>query len=297
MPVSQASTSGKGSTLSDCNGNGWQFRHNQSNVLNRNKIMSTHMEKKLAKSLEREKAANRAKDEFLAALSHELRTPLNPVMLLASSGASNDELPQQVRTDFDTICKNIEVESRLIDDLMDLTLIARGKLSLHRAKVDVHAILQDTISIVENEMQKKQIFLRIHFLALHHEMFADAVRLRQIFWNVIKNAIKYTPGGGQISLETEPFASDKVLVKIRDSGIGMSAEEITTVFDKFAQGGHGLGGLGLGLAICRKLVELHSGSIYATSSGKGKGSVFSIILPVMRPVKKKSQRIDSKLNQ
>jgi signal transduction histidine kinase len=272
-------------------------RPNQSNVQHRTKIMNTNIEKKLAQSLEREKAANRAKDEFLAALSHELRTPLNPVMLLASSGAHNDELPLQVRTDFDTICKNIELETRLIDDLMDLTLIARGKLSLHRARVDVHSILQDTISMVENEIQKKQIFMKIHFLALYHEMFADAVRLRQIFWNVMKNAIKYTPHGGQISLETEPLANDKLLVKISDSGIGMSAEEMTTVFDKFAQGEHGLGGLGLGLAICRKLVELHSGSIYAASSGKGKGSVFSIILPVARPAKKRPQRIDSKVNQ
>lgn len=282
--------------LPGCDRNRSQSGHIQSNVQRCIKIMSTHTEKKLAESLAREKAANRAKDEFLAALSHELRTPLNPVMLLASSGAHNDELPPQVRTDFDTICKNIELETRLIDDLMDLALITSGKLSLHRDRVDVHAILQDTLSMVENEIQKKQIFLKIHFLARYHEMFADAVRLRQIFWNVVKNAIKYTPYGGQISLETEPFQGDKVLVKVSDSGIGMSADEIGTVFDQFSQGEHGLGGLGLGLAICRKLVELHSGSIYAASSGKGKGAVFSVILPVMRPAKKRSSRADLKLN-
>jgi signal transduction histidine kinase len=244
--------------------------------------MGKQHEKKLVRWLAREKAANRAKDQFLAVLSHELRTPLNPALLLASDGAHNDELPSQVRKDFDTICQNIEIEARLIDDLLDLSRIASGKLTINRNPVAVHNILQDVVCIIDKEIAQKHIFLTLHFKAARHEISGDPVRLKQIFWNVLKNAIKFTAAGGQITVETETLANNKLVVKISDTGIGMNADEIRTVFDKFSQGTHGMGGLGLGLAISRKLVKLHSGSIQAASLGKGKGAVFSIILPLLK---------------
>jgi signal transduction histidine kinase len=244
--------------------------------------MGKQHEKKLVRWLAREKAANRAKDQFLAVLSHELRTPLNPALLLASDGAHNDELPSQVRKDFDTICQNIEIEARLIDDLLDLSRIASGKLTINRNPVDVHNILQDVVCIIDKEIAQKHIFLTLHFKATRHEILGDPVRLKQIFWNVLKNAVKFTAAGGKITVETETPANNKLSIKISDTGIGMNADEIRTVFDKFSQGAHGMGGLGLGLAISRKLVKLHSGSIHAASLGKGKGAVFSIIFPLLK---------------
>lgn len=243
--------------------------------------MSSRIERKLAQSLAREKAVNRAKDEFLAALSHELRTPLNPVLLLASEGASNQNLPPQVRTDFDSICKNIEIEARLIDDLLDMARIKRGKFALSRSVVDVHAALQSAVSIVEGEIAQKHIFLKVHFRATLHQIHGDYIRLQQIFWNVLRNAVKFSSNGGQITLDTDTFA-DKLIVKVTDTGIGMTREEIKNIFDEFSQGAHGKVGLGLGLAISRKLVELQGGSIQATSLGKNKGATFSIEFPVTK---------------
>src|SRR5215472_16274545 len=152
--------------------------------------MNTRLERRLAQNLARERASSRAKDEFLAALSHELRVPLNPVLLLASDGAGNRDLPPEVRKDFDMICNSIEVEARLIDDLLDLTRISRGKLALKRSAVDVHAVLQRAISMVDNEMEQKQIFLKADFRATQHHIDADPVRLQQVFWNILRNAVK-----------------------------------------------------------------------------------------------------------
>jgi two-component system CheB/CheR fusion protein len=239
-------------------------------------------EKELAEILAREQAANRAKDNFLAALSHELRTPLNPVLLLASDSANDPDLSPQVRANFDTICKNIELEARLIDDLLDLSRITHGKLVINQSELDVHDVLNDAISTVINEIEKKQIFLKLELHADSYKIFGDAVRLQQVFWNVLKNAMKFTHEGGQIRIESQTLPGDKILIKITDTGIGMDLDEVEPIFGAFAQGTHHFGGLGLGLAISRVLVELHSGSIRASSPGKGKGATFSIELPLIK---------------
>ncbi len=259
--------------------------------------MSTRKERRLAKKLRREKAESRAKDEFLAALSHELRIPLNPVLLLASHGAGNRDLPAEIRKNFDTICDNIEVQACLIDDLLDLTRISRRKLALKLCIVDVHAALQKAVAIVENELVQKEIFLKMHFQAIHHHVDADPVRLQQIFWNILRNAVKFTKVGGQIALETETI-DKQLLIRITDTGIGMAPDEIRNIFQAYSQGSHCLGGLGLGLAISRKLVELHDGSIHAASLGKGKGATFSIKLPfarVSRELKESSRPAASRI--
>jgi CheY-like chemotaxis protein len=249
----------------------------------------------LAESLTREQAArehaeraNRAKDDFLAALSHELRTPINPVLLLASDAAKNRDLPLSARSDFEIIRKNVELEARLIDDLLDLTRITFGKLFLDLRMVDAYAILQDAISAAKPDLDAKQIKPTLDLNAEEHNVLADAVRLQQVFWNILKNAVKFTPEKGQITVESSVSADGESLcVKVIDSGIGMTREELDRIFTAFSRGNHQaarrFGGLGLGLAISRKLIELHSGQISASSSGSGRGSTFTIELPLARP--------------
>jgi CheY-like chemotaxis protein len=231
-------------------------------------------------------AASRAKDDFLAMLSHELRTPLNPVLLLASEWARSPELPPRVRADFDGIRRNIELEARLIDDMLDITRLSRGKLLLNLELVNAHTVLRDSINTVRGDMEEKKITLVSNLAAANPMVFADAVRLQQIFWNVLKNAVKFTPKEGTISVETES-AKAQLTVRITDTGIGMDTDEINRIFEAFSQGAHvGFGGLGLGLAISRKLIELHHGAIRAASEGKGRGATFVIELPVQPKVRK-----------
>jgi PAS domain S-box-containing protein len=240
-------------------------------------------------------AASRAKDDFLAALSHELRTPLNPVLLVASDAAENANLPPEIRADFDMIRRNVELEARLIDDLLDLTRITRGKLSLEKRPLDVRAVLKDAIAIVQTDVGKKQISLTFDYKAAQHMISGDAVRLQQIFWNVLKNAVKFTPDGGRIMIETRTLAeSGNIAVKITDTGIGMTADEISHIFEAFSQGDHAaasgahrFGGLGLGLTISRMLVELHSGVIRAASIGRDQGATFTIEFPCLQAKEKK----------
>ncbi|HTB85641.1 MAG TPA: PAS domain-containing protein [Candidatus Sulfotelmatobacter sp.] len=230
-------------------------------------------------------SASRAKDNFLAALSHELRTPLNPALLIASESADNHELPGEVRSNFETIRKNIELEARLIDDLLDLTRITAGKMILNQDMVNVHYILADALRTVQTDQQEKNIPVTIKLDATHSLIDGDPVRLQQIFWNVLKNAVKFTPANGQITVETGNGADGQIIIKITDNGLGMSEAEVARIFAPFAQGDHArgnthqFGGLGLGLAIAKNLVELHGGKISARSAGVGLGSVFTIELP------------------
>jgi CheY-like chemotaxis protein len=222
----------------------------------------------------------------LATLSHELRTPLNPVLLIASDAANNQELSPRVRTDFDTIRKNIELEARLIDDLLDLTRIARGKIILDRRYLAVHSVLHDAIAQERDKLTQKRITLHLRLDAARQTVYADPVRLQQIFWNLLNNAVKFTPAGGNITVETA-VSESKLVVKITDSGIGMTPEEVGRVFSAFAQGsqvavenGRRFGGLGLGLAISQKLAELHYGKMNASSLGRDQGAAFTVEFPL-----------------
>jgi signal transduction histidine kinase len=234
--------------------------------------------------------ANQAKDNFLAALSHELRTPLNPILLLASEAASDEDLTPQLRADFEMIARNVTLEARLIDDLLDLTRIARGKLMLDKRAVELHSIIRDAIENVRAEILEKQLTLSVDFCGETAIVECDPVRLQQVFWNVLKNAAKFTDRKGAIVVRTSLTRGNedrRVIVEISDSGIGISPREIDRIFDAFAQGDHAekgnlhrFGGLGLGLAISRNLVELHAGTIRAASAGPGAGSTFTIELPL-----------------
>jgi signal transduction histidine kinase len=232
-------------------------------------------------------AALRAKDDFLAALSHELRTPLNPVLLVASDSAGNFSFSSEAREAFRLIEKNAVLESRLIDDLLDLTRIEHGKLSLEMEFLDLHDVLKDALANVRPDIDDQHVLLHVKLESDTHSVIGDSSRLQQVFWNVLKNAVKFSPHAGQIWVTSAyDRPSNTIVVRIRDTGIGMDEKEIGRVFKAFAQGDHAthgrshrFGGMGLGLAISRKIIELHSGRIEATSEGKNRGSTFVISLP------------------
>jgi PAS domain S-box-containing protein len=258
--------------------------------IGRDIMQQKQAERELERAHKEAVAASRAKDDFLAALSHELRTPLNPVLLLASDSAENPELPEEIRAQFTTIRNNVELEARLIDDLLDITRITHGKLSLNTGWVDVHAVLKEAIATVQSELNQKQVSLSLKLAEGKSAMNGDIVRLQQIFWNVLKNAVKFNTEGGKITVETSFIADgEKIAVKIIDTGIGLTAQEISRIFNAFSQGDHAgnedshhFGGLGLGLTISRMLVELHSGIIYAMSDGRGQGATFVVELPLVQ---------------
>lgn len=247
-------------------------------------------------------AASRAKDDFLAALSHELRTPLNPVLLLASDAAEDGHLPGDVRSKFATIRNGVELEARLIDDLLDITRIARGKLLLGFKLVDAHALLTEAVATVQSDFDQKQIALDVILTAEPATVNGDGVRLQQVFWNVLKNAAKFTPIGGRVSVRShKQWDPDELVITVTDSGIGMTETEAAGIFEAFAQGDHAhtagshqFGGLGLGLAISRKLIEAHAGSIRAYSAGRDRGATFVITLPLRRQLNEKHVALSEK---
>jgi signal transduction histidine kinase/CheY-like chemotaxis protein len=234
-------------------------------------------------------AASRAKDDFLAALSHELRTPLNPVLLVASDAAGNPDYSDEVREAFRIIEKNALLEARLIDDLLDLTRITHGKMAIEVQPVEIQSLLNDALETVRAELKQNELSLRTDLAGNDALVAGDAGRLQQVFSNLLKNGIKFTPGGGEIAVSSrvDPSAHE-VVITISDTGIGMSTEELSRIFGAFSQGDHAVhgrshrfGGLGLGLAISRKLIEMHSGRIVAMSEGRGHGSTFTVYLPLV----------------
>ncbi|MDB6127420.1 MAG: hypothetical protein JWM35_1316 [Verrucomicrobia bacterium] len=245
--------------------------------------------------------ASKSKDEFLAALSHELRTPLNPIMLLASEASQNEELPAFVREDFETIRKNVTLEARLIDDLLDLTRITRGKLHLDVQPLALQNVLREAIDTTRPDAAEKRLELVLDLQAPDVIVNADEVRLLQVFWNVLKNAVKFTPHGGRVEVRArEIMATNHAVIEVEDSGVGMTPEEISRAFQPFTQGDHALvssphrfGGLGLGLAISHALIGLHRGSITATSPGRDLGAVVRIELPLAAMPEKPASAMSS----
>lgn len=226
--------------------------------------------------------ANLAKDKFLAALSHELRTPLTPVLMTASVLRQEAQLPVEVREQLSMMQHNIELEARLIDDLLDLTRITRGKLKMLRQPVDVHSLLVHAEQIVLTEAREKGVSLHFQLEAAQHIVNGDSARLHQVFWNVLKNAIKFTPTDGRVMVRTANSSPDKLSIIISDTGSGIEAEALASIFDAFAQTrlspARSSAGLGLGLAISKNVVEMHNGTMRAASAGCGEGATFTIEL-------------------
>lgn len=230
-------------------------------------------------------AANTAKDRFLAMLSHELRTPLSPV-LHATTLLEEASCPEPMRSTLETIRRNVQLEARLIDDLLDLARIRNGKLQLQPEPVDAQDLLRRAVDICQPDIQTRNLQLTLELSPQRPMLEADPARIQQIFWNLISNAVKYTPPGGAIKLRAETDeAQGTFRVEVVDTGIGIEPARLEKIFDAFEQANSGRsGGLGLGLAICRALATLHGGSIEGRSEGAGKGSAFIVTLPLARHV-------------
>ncbi|XHR27029.1 MAG: PAS domain S-box protein [Chthoniobacteraceae bacterium] len=232
-------------------------------------------------------AANQAKDQFIAVLSHELRTPLTPVLAMVTAMEDSGRLPETWRADIEAIHRNVELEARLIDDLLDVTRISQGKLILRTEPLDVHASLQAALEICRSELEAKHQELVLALEARRHWVQADPARLGQVFWNLVKNAVKFTPEGGRIEVRTADEAGGRVQITVADNGIGIEADVLPRVFNAFEQGEASrkrrFGGLGLGLSIAKALVEMHHGTLAAASEGRSHGALFTVDLETIEP--------------
>jgi len=242
-------------------------------------------DEKLARSIL--EAANQAKDRFLATLSHELRTPLTPVLAAVSGLQEDSRLPDDVRVQLARMRRNIELEARLIDDMLDLTRISRGKLPLHRGVSDLRQVLDDSLQTVQVSLDEKRLRLVVELAGEDHRVWADTPRLTQVFWNLFSNAVKFTPEDGTITVRSrreQTAAGPEITVEVIDTGIGIEPDALETVFDAFQQGETAItrrfGGLGLGLTISQAIIEIHGGRLSAESAGKGLGATFAVRLPV-----------------
>jgi hypothetical protein len=230
--------------------------------------------------------ASKSKDDFLAALSHELRTPLTPALAAATYLEDNAaKLPPEFADDVQIIKRNVQLQARLIDDLLDLTRIARGKFHLHLESCDAHSIIRNAIETASSSIAAKKLKLSTKLHAKEHWIWADCIRLQQIFWNLINNAVKFTSPGGQIGIQTYNDERGRFCFDIADNGIGIEPERLASLFKPFEQADASVsrqfGGLGLGLAISKHLVELHHGKIEAESRGRSFGAMFKVTLDTL----------------
>lgn len=228
--------------------------------------------------------ANRVKDEFLSTLSHELRTPLNAVYGWARILRTR-QLDRNTAHAVEVIERNAEAQVRMMEDVLDVSRMIMGKMRLAMESVDVGAVLRSSIDSVRPAMQAKSIRLNVQVPEHSPAVLADSNRLQQVFWNVLSNAVKFTGRGGLVAV-TLGCDRDWAEIQVTDTGIGIRRDVLPFVFDRFRQGDASTtrvhGGLGLGLAIVRQLVELHGGTIKAESAGDTRGATFTINLPVDR---------------
>ena len=243
--------------------------------------------------------ANQAKSEFLAVLSHELRTPLTPVLTAAqvlegdlrrgeadAVGDLGEADRESLKETLAIIRRNVELEVRLIDDLLDLTRVTRGKLRLSRRPMDLNDAARHVVEICREDARAAGLTLEVDLAPGPLGTVADPARVQQVLWNLVKNSVKFTPEGGRITLRTgadDTAAGPLVRAEVSDTGLGIEREKIRTIFNAFEQGGRGVtrtfGGLGLGLTISRHLAEAHGGRLTAKSGGVGRGATFTLALP------------------
>jgi PAS domain S-box-containing protein len=242
-------------------------------------------------------AANRIKDEFLAVLSHELRTPLNPILGWASLLRTRQWDEQTMMRGLETIERNAKLQTQLIEDLLDVSRILRGKLSLTVASVDPTAIVEAALETVYLAAQAKSIQIQKYFQPNIALVWGDASRLQQILWNLLSNAVKFTSAGGGIEVHLQQVDREVTII-IKDNGKGIESDFLPYVFDYFRQADSSIsrtvGGLGLGLAIVHHLVQLHGGSVTAESLGKEQGAIFTVKFPIppSQNELKKEEKID-----
>jgi signal transduction histidine kinase/CheY-like chemotaxis protein len=244
--------------------------------------------------LERESTArasaeelNRLKDEFLATVSHELRTPLTAILgwsRMLQGGSLESEIAVRA---IETIKRNAKAQAQIIDDILDVSRIITGKLYLELHPIELAPVLESAINVVRPTAEAKGIQIEVDFEPEPAAVPADSNRLQQVFWNLLSNAVKFTPSGGRVTIQLRKVNSGVEIV-VADTGQGISAEFLPFVFDRFRQADSTStrqhGGLGLGLAIARHLIEIHGGAVEARSGGEGQGATFTVRLPLVGSV-------------
>jgi len=229
--------------------------------------------------------ANRAKDIFLATLSHELRTPLSTLLLSAELLRTGQLSEDKVRRIVDSITRATKAQAQLIDDLLDISRIVTGQLKMELRTVDLATCVQAAVDAVAPAAETKRLRMEVDLVASLAPVPGDPARLQQVVWNLLANAVKFTPEGGRVRL-TVDAADGRGRLRVTDTGVGIDANFLPHLFDRFSQEDRGQtrahGGLGLGLAIVRHLVDAHGGTVHADSAGKGMGSEFTVLLPLMK---------------
>ncbi len=227
-------------------------------------------------------AANRTKDNFLAMLSHELRTPLTPVMAALDTLEADGSRSSGAKNSLAMIRRNVELESQLIDDLLDLTRIAKDKLQLRFGPLDSHEVINNVVEICRPQAQARNLTLQLNLRAGTHYVLGDAAKYQQIVWNLLKNAVKFTAENGEITISSSNPEPQLLAIAVHDTGIGIEPEVMNRIFDPFEQGERAFqrryGGLGLGLAISKSLAQAHGGTLIARSEGHDQGSTFILTM-------------------
>ena len=229
-------------------------------------------------------AANHAKDHLLATVSHELRTPLTPVLVTLSMMQEDPQVPPAMLPDIAMMRGRIELEARLIDGLLDLTRMTRGKLQLKLELVDAHVLLDRALSVAVQDGDACRPTIQWELKAADHFVWADPTRLQQVCWNILKNALQYTPDSGTVHIRSRNTAGGMLELEVADTGAGIDPEFLPRIFNEFERGPrasrHRAGGLGLGLSIAKSLMEQLGGSIHAASEGPSRGTSFTVRLPI-----------------
>ena len=239
--------------------------------------------------------ANNAKDKFMAMLSHELRTPLAPVLATVSLLQQASHLDADTQESLEVIRRNCEMEARLIDDLLDANRIIRGKVELVHRPIQLSTVIERAVEVCRLDIEARKLEFKLDLSDGAFLVDADAVRLQQVFWNLIKNAVKFTPPGGRVAItcrrdcaqagDAAQAGAENVIAEVSDTGVGIEPATMPGIFNAFEQGGAGttrqFGGLGLGLTISKEIVELHGGTLTVRSEGKGKGATFAVCLPLL----------------
>lgn len=228
--------------------------------------------------------ASCANDRLLSALSHELRTPLTPIVMAVQILGRRQDLPESEREALEMIRRNVKIESYLIDDLLDVTRIWRGKFEIDSEPMDLHAAISAAGEVCESDIRGKNQTLTVALEASRHRTAGDFTRLQQVVRNLLKNASKFTRQGGKIRLSSRS-ENNRFFVAVSDNGIGIERATLPTIFDAFSKRDEWMtrefGGLGLGLAISKATVEAHRGTIEAKSGGRGQGATFTVQLPLI----------------
>jgi PAS domain S-box-containing protein len=278
---------GLGNVTTDEQGKPIRFSGINIDISDRKKI-----EQELKQKTEKLIEANRIKDEFLAIVSHELRTPLNPILGWSQLLAMGKLDPEQTIQGLETIHRNAKLQAQLIEDLLDVSRILRGKINLENTLVNLELVIREAIATMQLAAEAKSIEITTTFERNIEPVLGDPGRLQQIVWNLLSNAIKFTPEAGQVSIHLTTIGT-YAQIQVQDTGKGIEPDFLPHVFELFRQAESStirkFGGLGLGLAIVRYLTELHGGTVEADSRGEGQGATFTVKIPI----KSKSKKIQS----